>query len=139
MPAVRDDRGHVRVSHLDREHVVEALKAAFVQGRLTKDEFDLRVGQALAARTVAELTALAADLPAGLAQAQQQPTTARVQARLAVSKVVPASAFVVMQAATLGLLAGIVLTLLSPAVEQRAGAPACLGGPVHRDSGCHRR
>jgi uncharacterized protein DUF1707 len=39
----------VNVSHLDREHLVEVLKAAFVQGRLTKDEFDLRVGKALAA------------------------------------------------------------------------------------------
>ena len=40
------------------------LKAAFVQDRLTKDEFDDRVGQALASRTYADLTALTADLPA---------------------------------------------------------------------------
>ena len=31
------------------------LKAAFVQGRVTKDEFDARVGQAFASRTYAEL------------------------------------------------------------------------------------
>jgi hypothetical protein len=47
--------------------VIGTLKAAFVQGRLVKDEFDLRVGQALAPRTYAELAALTADLPAGLA------------------------------------------------------------------------
>jgi hypothetical protein len=59
-------RGHLRASHADREQVIGTLKAAFVQGRLVKDEFDLRVGQALAPRTYAELAALTADLPAGL-------------------------------------------------------------------------
>ena len=58
--------GDLRASHADREQVVGTLKAAFVQGRLAKDEFDLRVGQTLASRTHAELAALTADLPAGL-------------------------------------------------------------------------
>jgi hypothetical protein len=40
------------------------LKAAFVQGRLDKDELDARVGQALASQTYAELAALTADIPA---------------------------------------------------------------------------
>ena len=44
--------------------MIEALKAAFVHGRLTKDEFDTRVGQALSARTYADLSALTADIPA---------------------------------------------------------------------------
>src|SRR5262249_46286978 len=57
-------------SHAGREHVIGTLKAAFVQGRLAKDEFDLRVGQALASRTYAELAAVTADLPAGLTAAQ---------------------------------------------------------------------
>jgi Domain of unknown function (DUF1707) len=39
------------------------LKAAFVQGRLAKDEFDTRVGHALTSRTDADLAALTADLP----------------------------------------------------------------------------
>jgi Domain of unknown function (DUF1707) len=63
-------RGHLRASHADREQVVGTLKAAFVQGRLTKDELDLRVGQALASRTYAELAVLTADLPAGLTTAK---------------------------------------------------------------------
>ena len=58
-------RGCLRASHADREHVIDVLKAAFVQGRLTKDELDLRVGQTFASRTFADLTALTADLPAG--------------------------------------------------------------------------
>ena len=57
--------GHFRAAHVDREHVIDMLKAAFVQGRLTKDELDARAGQALTARTYAELAALTADIPAG--------------------------------------------------------------------------
>jgi Domain of unknown function (DUF1707) len=67
-------RGHVRASHTDRERVVETLKAAFVQGRLTKDELDGRAGQALAARTYADLAALTADLnTAPIATPPQRP------------------------------------------------------------------
>jgi hypothetical protein len=61
-------RGPQRASDADREQVVDTLKAAFVQGRLTKDEFDLRVGQVLASRTYADLDLLTADIPAGLAK-----------------------------------------------------------------------
>src|SRR5580692_3024252 len=57
-------QGRWRASHADREQVVGALQAAFVQGRLTADELDERIGQALAARTYAELAALTTDLPA---------------------------------------------------------------------------
>ena len=62
---------HLRASHADREQVVEVLKAAFVQERLDKDEFDLRIGRALASRTYADLAALTADLtPARLTRAR---------------------------------------------------------------------
>ena len=70
LATVAGGRGHLRASHADREQVIENLKAAFVQGRLTKDELDLRAGQALASRTYAELAALAADIPAGLTTAK---------------------------------------------------------------------
>ena len=64
-------RGRLRASHADREQVIEVLKAAFVQGRLDRDEFDLRVGRALASRTYADLTALTADItPARLTRAR---------------------------------------------------------------------
>jgi hypothetical protein len=61
---VSKGRGRLRAAHADREQVVAALKAAFVQGRLDKEELDARVGQAFASRTYAELAALTADLPA---------------------------------------------------------------------------
>ena len=48
--------------------MIDTLKVAFVQDRLTKDEFDARISQALASRTHAELAAVAADPPAGLAR-----------------------------------------------------------------------
>ncbi len=59
-------RGHLRASHADREQVIITLKAAFVQGMLAKDEFDLRVAQTFASRTYAELAAVIDDIPPGL-------------------------------------------------------------------------
>ncbi len=62
--------GYVRASHADREQVIDVLKAAFVQGRLAKDELDLRLGRVLASQTYADLGALTADLPVRLTRAQ---------------------------------------------------------------------
>jgi hypothetical protein len=76
-------RGCLLASHADREHVVDTLKAAFVQGRLTKDEFDLRVGQALESRTYAELAAVTADIPGRLIGAQLPPKRAQAQTQAA--------------------------------------------------------
>ena len=61
--AVPDGRGRVRTSRADREQAIDVLKAAFVQGRLTKDEFDARVARALVPQTYAELATLTDDLP----------------------------------------------------------------------------
>ncbi len=72
-------RGHLRASRTDREQVIETLKDAFVQGRLTKDEFDSRVAHTLASRTHADLAALTADLPAG--PPAVQPARKSVRAR----------------------------------------------------------
>ena len=68
--------GHLRASYTDREQIIDVLKAAFVQGRLTKDEFDARIGQAFAARTYADLAAV---ISAGLIGAQSPPKAARTQ------------------------------------------------------------
>ena len=56
-------RGRLRAAHADREQAIDTLKTAFVHGQLTKDELDARAGQALAARTYADLAALTADIP----------------------------------------------------------------------------
>jgi hypothetical protein len=75
-------RGQLRASHADREQAIDVLKTAFVQGRLTKDEFDLRVGQALVSRTYAGLAALTADIPGWVASARPAAEPAREPVRL---------------------------------------------------------
>jgi hypothetical protein len=62
--------GRLRTSQADREQAIDVLKAAFVQGRLTKDEFSLRVGRVFASRTYADLGALTADIPGWVTSAQ---------------------------------------------------------------------
>jgi hypothetical protein len=74
-------RGGMRTSRAEREQAIEVLKVAFVQDRLTKDEFDARAGQALTARTYAELAALTADIPAGPPAARPLREPARTKAR----------------------------------------------------------
>ena len=72
-------RGHLRASHADRERVIDTLKAAYVYGLVSKHEFDARVSQTFGSRTYAELALVTADLPAGLAAAQQRPRPAPAQ------------------------------------------------------------
>jgi hypothetical protein len=55
----------MRAAAADRERTVDVLKAAFMEGRLNKAEFDERSARALGARTYAELHAVVIDLPAG--------------------------------------------------------------------------
>ena len=53
----------LRASDADREQLVEVLKTAFGEGRLTQDEYTGRMEQAYTAKTYGELRALVADLP----------------------------------------------------------------------------
>jgi hypothetical protein len=62
-PAVPGGVGRRRAGDDDRERVMDLLKTAFTQGRLTGEELDVRTSQALAARTYAELDALIEDIP----------------------------------------------------------------------------
>jgi Domain of unknown function (DUF1707) len=55
----------LRASHEDRDRVVELLRVAAGDGRLTAEELDERLEKALTARTYGELAALSRDLPAG--------------------------------------------------------------------------
>ena len=54
----------LRASHADPDQVVELLRFAAGDGRLSAEELDDRLERALTARTYAELTALTTDLPA---------------------------------------------------------------------------
>jgi Domain of unknown function (DUF1707)/Domain of unknown function (DUF4190) len=59
----RPPGGHYRASDADRDRAINVLKTAFTEGRLTKDEYDTRVGQVFSARTYADLGAVTSDLP----------------------------------------------------------------------------
>ena len=97
--------GGLRASRADREQVVEVLKAAFVEGRLDRDEFGVRAGRALVSRTCAELAGLTADIPVRLVWARP-----RGPGRESVSKVA-----VVAAAGATGVLAGLwPVMLLAP-------------------------
>jgi hypothetical protein len=80
------------VSHADREQVIDQLKAAFVQDRLTRDELDVRVGLAFTSQTYAELAALTADIPAGLTPTQPPRRAARVHGRPSMNRAVTGTA-----------------------------------------------
>jgi Domain of unknown function (DUF1707) len=96
--AAAESHGHPQASHAHRDQVIGQLKAAFVQGRLTMDEFVERVGRALAARTYVELVALTADIPAMLTAAQPLRRSARGHSRVSVSKAVNGAACVILVA-----------------------------------------
>jgi hypothetical protein len=105
--------GHLRASHADREQVIDVLKAAFVQGRLTKAEFDLRVGQVLASRTYADLGALTADIPAGPATVQPS-APASAQGHALAGANVRARERVIMATAVFGGLAWVIAIFAGP-------------------------
>ena len=54
---------HLRVSDADRQAVTDRLAEHFADGRLDQAEFDDRVGQAMNAKTRADLSGLFSDLP----------------------------------------------------------------------------
>ncbi len=72
----------LRASRADRERVIDLLKAAFTQGRLDRNEFDARIGQALASRTYGELAAITADIPAELTGALPRHPPVRARRRI---------------------------------------------------------
>ncbi len=99
--------GRREASHADCEQVIEVLKTAFVQGRLTKDEFGTRVGQAFTSQTYAELIGVTADLPAGLMGGRPPCQLARTRPRLSMNAAISAGAFA-MLAALVGMMAAVV-------------------------------
>jgi hypothetical protein len=67
-------RSELRASHDDRDRVVELLRVAAGDGRLTAEELDERLELAMTARTYGELAKLVSDLPtAGTAVAAPTP------------------------------------------------------------------
>jgi hypothetical protein len=91
-PGARAEAAGLRTSQADRERVIDLLKAAFVQGRLDRDEFGVRVGQALMSRTHGELAVVTADLPAELIGALPRRAPVRARRRIPFNTAVTAGA-----------------------------------------------
>ncbi len=62
-PGPNEPNGAIRASDADRQAVIERLRAHTVEGRLSLDEFEVRVGEVLAAKTLADLAATMRELP----------------------------------------------------------------------------
>jgi hypothetical protein len=134
---------------MDREHELDVLKAAFTDGRLTKDEFDKRVAETLTA--YASLDSVTADIPRTVAPVARAAPERSDNGRLikrgtaagtGVSVALAVTALLVkvgIVAAVIGgamvtvfmsvLLAGI-LTLLSWALDRASAARATPRGPA---------
>jgi Domain of unknown function (DUF1707) len=106
-PAADRQRLRLRASHADRERVVDVLKVAFVQGRLTKDELDTRMGQAFTSKTYADLAAVTADLPLTPAAAPP-PRKVNVEAAVSLTVTMIAIPLALLQAGYLAGIAGLV-------------------------------
>jgi Domain of unknown function (DUF1707) len=107
-PGAQAAAAGLRASRADRERVIDLLKAAFVQDRLDRDEFDTRIGQVLASRTYGELAAVAAEIPAELAGELPCRPPVRARRRIPFNTAVTGAAFMA------GLLnMGMMATLLS--------------------------
>jgi Domain of unknown function (DUF1707) len=141
--------GPLPATRAGRDQVIAALKTAFVQGRLTRDEFELRLGQALA--IYAELDALTADIPAAAAAVAPPAEAARQAANkkmiqqgtigIAGLTFLLDAVLVMPRNPVAGVVAGVVLTclvtvlaagfltLLSWALERRSGAEPAQGSP----------
>jgi hypothetical protein len=76
----------LRASHADRDQVVELLRVAAGDGRLSSEELDDRLERALAARTYAELATLTADLAKELVRIHVHGSSARRDGRWVVPK-----------------------------------------------------
>ncbi len=66
------ERGKMRAGDADRDGVVERLNMAYSEGRLSKDEYDGRLDNALSARTYADLDQLVTDLPEPAGEARHR-------------------------------------------------------------------
>jgi WD40 repeat protein len=114
--------------------VIGVLKAAFVQERLTKDEFEARVGHALTVPARADLAALTADLPWPASPRPRSPLrTAAIVAALAGALVVVLGGLVALDAwneqRTDGALTASYAAGIAVSSDTRLGVTAQSSGP----------
>ena len=129
-------RDRLRAGHADREQVIGTLKDAFVHGRVTKDELDARTGQALTARTYADLAVLTAGIPPGPAVAGSGRPPAPARRRPLARAAVKSGICLFIAAAAIG--AGMLFPVIQAAPAPNPGRPdSSPGGLRHMDGGRH--
>jgi uncharacterized membrane protein len=69
---------NMRAADADRDRVAALLNTSYVDGRLSRDEYDARLETTLSARTYAELDQVVADLPVAHAAGAPPVTTSAV-------------------------------------------------------------
>ena len=74
------DNAHLRASDRDRDVVHALLGTAYSDGRLDRDEFDDRAARVTAARTLAELPPIVADLVSTSTRTLMRPSELRAEA-----------------------------------------------------------
>jgi Domain of unknown function (DUF1707)/Domain of unknown function (DUF4190) len=77
-PVADSEQGKMRAADADRDRVAGILSTAYGEGRLSRDEYDARLGSALSARTYADLDHLVTDLPAAHAAVPSPAATTMV-------------------------------------------------------------
>ena len=99
----------LRASDSDREQLVDVLKGAFSEGRLSQDEYTARMEQAYSAKTYGELRALVSDLPGPVARVpyaytrpQRQETNAMAAASMIFGLATPLFGLTAIPAVVLG-------------------------------------
>ena len=81
-------RAQMRASAVDRDRAVEVITTAYTEGRLTKDEHDARVEQAMTASTYAQLDSVVVDLPGARPPASPAPPAPPKNNALAIASLV---------------------------------------------------
>ena len=132
-PGAQAAAAGLRASRADRERVIDLLKAAFVQGRLNRDEFDARVGQVLASRTHWELAAVTFDIPAELIEALPRRPPVQARRRISMNTAVSAGGCVVAVANVamiFALLVGSAVGVIAVAVFTVIGVALTIGAMI---------
>jgi hypothetical protein len=132
-PGAQAAAAGLRASRADRERVIDLLKAAFVQGRLNRDEFDARVGQVLASRTHWELAAVTFDIPAELIEALPRRPPVGARRRISMNTAVSAGGCVVAVANVamiFALLVGSAVGVIAVAVFTVIGVALTIGAMI---------
>lgn len=121
--------GGLLASEADREAAQDVLKTAFEQERLTQDEFEARVGRAIAARTQGELAELTRDLPAdpGSPPAVRRPVRRTWLLGTGIAVVLALATFGLVKALSSGTVPSAAAPASAPGGEAKNARPASSG------------